>query len=275
MYINLLCKEIKDILFEYKHAIIAEDDFNKLVTTAHDDLIAFSQKDPSSLGEPLHILYSYLSYKAVLYYRISNLLYKNNQKVIARKISENAKLKTGIEIHPGAQIGKRFILDHGIGTVIGETSIIGDDCYFLQSIILGAKTIKNNPMKRRHPKIGNNVELGGFVRIFGNVNIGDNVKISPNTIIFKDIPNDSIVKKISNYQITTSKNDLIINGYLKKDNQVTVWINELPNNLICKINNQSVDFKLEIDHIVIKNVTQSISEIELSADNDTITLYFI
>ncbi len=135
-------------------------------------------------------------------YRIANYIYINFEdeffKIKARQISEYTKSFTGIKIHPNALIGKSFILNHGYGTVIGETVIIGDNCYILQGVILGSKTISNNNSEKRHPTLGNNVEIGAFSRLFGDIIIGDNVFISPHNIITKDIPcNTKIIMKKS------------------------------------------------------------------------------
>ena len=137
-------------------------------------------------------------------YRIANFIHKNFDeeffKIKARKISEHTKSITGIEIHPNATIGEYFIIDHGFGTVIGETSIIGDYCYILQGVILGSKGISNNNSNKRHPTIGNHVEIGAFCRLFGNITIGNNVFISPHNIITKDISNNTKVITKQHYE---------------------------------------------------------------------------
>ena len=112
------------------------------------------------------------------------------------------KVKTGIEIHPASKMGNNFFIDHGVGTVIGETCIIGDNCYFLQNIILGSSKIAQNKNGSRHPIIGNNVEIGGYVRIFGRVTIGNNVKISPHSIIYEDVPDNHVVTIKNTQQYT-------------------------------------------------------------------------
>jgi len=159
------------------------------------DLKSFSKKDPSANSNYKLILESYQGFRAVMNYRISNYIHRNFNDdffiIKARKISEQTKVLTGIEIHPNATIGKNFILDHGFGTVIGETSIIGDDCYILQGVILGSKNISNNEKTKRHPTIGNNVEIGAFCRLFGDITVGDNVFISPHNIITKNIKSNS------------------------------------------------------------------------------------
>jgi len=161
------------------------------------DLYEFSRKDPSSEYNYHIILESYMGYKAILYYRVANYIVNYLKDVFfqikARKISEIAKRETGIEIHPKATIGVPFILDHGFGTVIGETTIIGDYCYILQGVILGSKSIANNQKNKRHPTIGNYVEIGAFSRILGDIEIGNYVFISPHSIVTHSIPDNSRV----------------------------------------------------------------------------------
>lgn len=177
-------------------------DIIQLITCKiQDDLFSFASKDPAAKKSPEYILEAYKSFQAVLSYRIANALYNCCSKtinisplqIIARQISEEAKVTTGIEIHPAANIGCRFVIDHGYGTVIGETAEIGDDCYLLQGVILGAREIAANHITKRHPTLGNRVEVGGFARIFGAVTIGDDVKISPCVVITKDVPAKSKV----------------------------------------------------------------------------------
>lgn len=126
----------------------------------------------------------YPSFKAILYYKISHFLYVNKKYFLARYISEKAKRKTGIEIHPGATIGKGLFIDHGVGVVIGETVIIGNDVTIYHGVTLGG--VKNTNGKR-HPTIGNNVMIGCGAKILGDITIGNNVKIGANSIILHDV----------------------------------------------------------------------------------------
>lgn len=121
---------------------------------------------------------------------------------VARDISEVAKVETGVEIHPGAAIGKRFVVDHGIGTVIGETCTIGDDCYLLQGVVLGSSKISNNKAGKRHPTLGNNVQVGSFSKILGNIVVGNDVVIGAGCLITDNIPAFSKVSVFNEYQIT-------------------------------------------------------------------------
>lgn len=164
----------------------------------------------------------YKALQAVIDYRIANCLQyycyseyakdysEESRKALqldlrkqARRISEDSKVKTGVEIHPAAKIGHRFVIDHGFGTIIGETCEIGDDCYILQEVVLGATGVKGNASGRRHPKIGNHVELAGGVRIYGSVEIGNNSIIYGNAIVTQDVPENSQVRVTNQIQITT------------------------------------------------------------------------
>jgi serine O-acetyltransferase len=159
----------------------------------YDDAIAFSKKDPASKKDPIKVIAGYTSFRAVLHYRIANMTLRllgnsNEVESYASVISSRGKLLSGAEIHHCSTIGRRLILDHGVGTVIGETSVIGDDCYILGGVTLGASGIAGNPSGKRHPTIGNRVQIGAYSRIFGNISVGDDVFIGPNCLITKDIP---------------------------------------------------------------------------------------
>ncbi|ECZ2620201.1 TPA: serine acetyltransferase [Salmonella enterica] len=192
---------IFNILYENKIFYLSDEDINLISRLCYDDLYALSEKDPAGRQDLNYIAITYSSYFAVLSYRISHFLYDNGLFLDAKIISENAKIKTGIEIHPAAIIGKRFVVDHGTGTVIGETSIIGEDCYILQSVIIGSSSIANNPIGKRHPVIGNNVEIGAFVNLLGNIKIGNNVKISPRVTLKNSVPDNVIVTKKTEIEI--------------------------------------------------------------------------
>jgi serine O-acetyltransferase len=135
-------------------------------------------------------VFLYPSFKVKLYYKISHFLYKRKRFLIARIISEKAKRKTGIEIHPGATIGKNLFIDHGMGVVIGETCIIGDNVTLFHGVTLGGTGKEKG---KRHPTIGNNVFIGSGAKILGNITIGNNVKIGANSVILESIPDNVTV----------------------------------------------------------------------------------
>lgn len=133
-------------------------------------------------------VFLYPSFKAQLYHRISKFFYKRKHYFIARYISEKAKRKTGIEIHPGATIGKNLFIDHGQSVVIGETAIIGDNVTMFHGVTLGGTGKEKG---KRHPTIGNNVFIGSGAKILGNIIIGDNVKIGANAVVLNSIKENS------------------------------------------------------------------------------------
>lgn len=135
-------------------------------------------------------VFLYPSFKVKLYYKISHFLYKRKRFLIARIISEKAKRKTGIEIHPGATIGKNLFIDHGMGVVIGETCVIGDNVTLFHGVTLG---VTGKEKGKRHPTIGNNVFIGSGAKILGNITIGNNVKIGANSVILESIPDNVTV----------------------------------------------------------------------------------
>lgn len=149
-------------------------------------------------------VFLYPSFKVQIYYKIAKFFYTKKHYLIARYISEKAKRKTGIEIHPGATIGKNLFIDHGFGVVIGETAIIGDNVIMFHGVTLGGTGKEKG---KRHPTIGNNVFIGSGAKILGNIKIGTNVKIGANAVILTDIednttavgiPGISIKKEINN-----------------------------------------------------------------------------
>ena len=229
---------INDILDEEFFSCVPTDNKTKelivseLYQVVQGDLMALVTYDPAakhSYGKVIkdydkkYVQATYKGFEAVRDYRISHFIYyysktkyaiKDNDdealirleaylKLIARNMSENSKVRTAIEIHPAAMIGERFAIDHGYGTVIGETCKIGNDCYILQGVILGSKKIKGNKKGKRHPTIGNNVHIGAFVRITGNITVGDDCKICPNAVIYRSIPPHSKIKIDNQVQITT------------------------------------------------------------------------
>ncbi|MHA1783441.1 MAG: serine O-acetyltransferase, partial [Promethearchaeota archaeon] len=151
------------------------------------DVSAAFNKDPAARSL-LEVLTSYPGIKAVLLYRIAHFFWEIGMPFVPRYLSEIAREISGIEIHPGAKIGKDFFIDHGGGVVIGETSEIGDNVTLYQGVVLGGTT--NDPVKR-HPTVGNNVVIGTGAKLLGPIKIGDNVKIGANSVVIKDVPSNS------------------------------------------------------------------------------------
>lgn len=187
-----------------------EDWFNRVVENALADLLAFSEKDPAAGSEPERVVSGYSSFRAVAHYRLAHALTTDPEPHAAwgamecatfgRLISCRGKLLSGAELHPACRIGRRLILDHGYGAVIG------DDCYLLGGITLGSVGISDNPMGKRYPTIGDRVQIGAFARIFGPVTIGDDVFIGPHCVIKEDVPSGSIVTVKTEIQVTRIRN---------------------------------------------------------------------
>jgi serine O-acetyltransferase len=155
----------------------------------YEEIRAAQKKDPAARNF-LEVLLLYQGLHALISHRIAHFFYKARFFFLARLISQISRHITGIEIHPGAQIGKRFFIDHGIGVVIGETAIIGDNVLLYQGITLGGTGLEKG---KRHPTIGNNVVIGAGAKVLGNITIGDNSYIGANAVVVKDVPPNSTV----------------------------------------------------------------------------------
>ncbi|WP_415063373.1 serine O-acetyltransferase [Bdellovibrio sp.] len=123
--------------------------------------------------------------KALFFHRVAHALYQMQLFFLARLMAEISRLLTGIEIHPGATIGRRLVIDHGMGVVIGETAVIGDDCIIFHGVTLGG--LKFDPVKR-HPTVGNKVMIGTGAKVLGPITVGDGALIAANAVVTKDVP---------------------------------------------------------------------------------------
>ena len=148
---------------------------------------AYKERDPAARSA-LEILLLYPGVKAVRSHRKANWCYRHNLKFLGRLISQASRHRTGIEIHPGATIGKRLVIDHGMGIVIGETAEIGDDCLIYHGVTLGGT---GKDVGKRHPTIGNHVLIGTGAKVLGPITIGDNSRVAANAVVLKDIPENS------------------------------------------------------------------------------------
>ena len=151
--------------------------------TVREDLNTALLRDPAARNK-FEVFLTYPGVHAIWNYRISHWLWSHNFKLIARVLSNRARRRTGIEIHPGAEIGRRFFIDHGIGVVIGETTTIGDDVMLYHNVTLGARRFAHG---KRHPSIGNRVTIGAGAKILGPVTIADDVRIPYNRVVLEDI----------------------------------------------------------------------------------------
>ena len=154
-----------------------------------DEIKTVKDRDPAAKSA-LEVLLLYPGLHALVSYRISHQLWQWKVPIIPRWLSQYARFLTGIEIHPGAQIGKRFFIDHGMGVVIGETAIVGDNVLLYQGVTLGGTGKETG---KRHPTLGNNVVVGAGAKILGNITIGDNSYIGANAVVIKNVPPNSTV----------------------------------------------------------------------------------
>ena len=165
-----------------------------MIKRIFEDLDTALAKDPAARNR-LEVALTYPGVHALWGHRISHFLWQINLKLIARIHANLVRSWTGIEIHPAATIGRRFFIDHGMGVVIGATTIIGDDVMIYHNVTLGAKSnIGVTAQDKRHPTIGNNVLIGAGAKILGNINIGAGSKISANSVVTRDIAPQSTVE---------------------------------------------------------------------------------
>ncbi len=157
--------------------------------TIREQLDTIFREDPAARSA-LEIFLCYPGFHAILIHRFSHLLYKAGIPILPRFISQIARFLTGIEIHPGATIGRRFFIDHGMGVVIGETTEIGDDVLVYQNVTLGGT---GNEQGKRHPTLGNNVVVGTGAKVLGSIRIGNNVKIGAGSVVVHPVPDNSTV----------------------------------------------------------------------------------
>ncbi|WP_417809537.1 serine O-acetyltransferase [Thioclava sp.] len=174
-----------------KHSFGEQDAaISSILEYAVQDLVAYHRRDPSVRHKPISCLISqHSTYFAVLCYRIAHhLIVSTGAAREAIHISFAARSTTGTEIHPEARIGQRFVVDHGWGTVVGQTAEIGDDCYILNNVTLGGRCAANAPDGKRHPTLGHRVQICAGANVFGPVHVGNDCFVGPYTTITKDVP---------------------------------------------------------------------------------------
>lgn len=150
---------------------------------------AYRRNDPAARSN-WEVFFLYNGLHAEIYYRIAHWLYLRKLRFLARWISQLARRRTGVEIHPAATIGRRLVIDHGTGIVIGATAQIGDDCLLYQGVTLGGTGAQR---EKRHPTLGNNVMVGCGAKILGPFTVGDNARIAANSVVLNEVPPNSTV----------------------------------------------------------------------------------
>jgi serine O-acetyltransferase len=154
-----------------------------------EDIRTVFERDPAVRSIP-EIIFCYPGFHALLIYRLAHAFWVRKCRFIARLISHFGRVTTGIEIHPGARIGRRFFIDHGMGVVIGETAEIGDDCTLYHGVTLGGTSWAK---EKRHPTLGNNIVVGAGAKVLGPFRVGDNSKIGANSVVVRAVPDNSTV----------------------------------------------------------------------------------
>jgi serine O-acetyltransferase len=160
-----------------------------LLSLIREDVATVLDHDPAAKSR-LEIYLCYSGLHAVWFYRMNHWLWNHGFFLVARWLSQVARLLTGIEIHPGAKIGRRFFVDHGMGVVIGETAIIGDDVTLYQGVTLGGTGKEHG---KRHPTIEDSVVIGGGAKILGNITVGKNCRIGAGSVVLRNVPENSTV----------------------------------------------------------------------------------
>jgi serine O-acetyltransferase len=161
----------------------------KLISWIREDVAAVLERDPAAKSH-LEVFLCYSGLHALWFYRINHWLWNRGFFLLSRCLSQCARFLTGVEVHPGARIGRRLFIDHGMGVVIGETTIIGDDVTMYQGVTLGGTGKEHG---KRHPTIGDNVVIGGGAKILGNVTVGKNCRIGAGSVVLRNVPDDSTV----------------------------------------------------------------------------------
>jgi len=154
-----------------------------------EDIRSILDRDPAAQSV-LEVLLCYSGLHALWFHRFNHWLWKHNCRLLARWLSQVARLLTAIEIHPGAEIGRRLFIDHGMGVVIGETSMIGDDVTLYQGVTLGGTGKEKG---KRHPTIGNGVAIGAGARVLGNIRVGDNSRVGAGSVVLRDVLDNSTI----------------------------------------------------------------------------------
>src|ERR1700728_127944 len=160
-----------------------------LFRSAREDVAAVFESDPAARSY-FEVLICYPGLQAVWAHHLSHWLWRHGLRFLARFVSQLARFFTGIEIHPGAEIGRRLFIDHGMGTVIGETAVVGDDVTLYQGVTLGGTGKEKG---KRHPTLGNNISIGSGAKLLGNITIGDNCRVGANSVVLRSVPPNSTI----------------------------------------------------------------------------------
>ena len=195
-----------------------------------EDIKVIYDNDPAAKNI-LEVILCYPGLHAIVAYRFAHRLYKWHIPLIPRIISYFTRIVTGIEIHPGARIGRRFFIDHGEGVVIGETTIVGDDVLLYQQVTLGGTGKESG---KRHPTLGNKVIVGAGAKVLGNITIGDNVRIGAGSVVVEDVPESSTVVGVPGRVVHRAVTD----------SQGNLMHNRIPDPIKCEINKLKAEIEI-------------------------------
>lgn len=213
--IRTVIELIRELPVKTVRKLFTPAEIKKIEEQVKQDLAFYLESDPAAHGSADMVKSAYLCFKAVATYRVShhivekaNLTGNESYHIYARQLSEWVKVLSGVEIHPAARIDTPFMIDHGWGVVIGETAEIGKRCCLLNGVVLGAMGIVGNPSTKRHPTLGDNVQVGALTEILGNITIGSNTIIGPRLKVTRSIPPNSQLVRKTEYLIvrTTEQN---------------------------------------------------------------------
>lgn len=195
----------------------------KIFQTLKEDIGIIYKKDPAARNI-VEVIFCYPGFHALLLHRISHKLWLWKVPVIPRLISTFARFLTGIDIHPGATIGRRFFIDHGMGVVIGETTEIGDDCLLYQGVTLGGTSAKQ---EKRHPTLGRGVVVGAGAKVLGAITLGNYAKVGAGSVVVNDVPEHATVVGIPGRVVVQKVYD---------DESGQLMHNRIPDPISCELN---------------------------------------
>lgn len=172
-----------------------------------EDIDSVLERDPAAKSR-LEIVLCYAGLHAIWFYRLGHWFWTRNWRLLARWLSQVARLLTGVEIHPGAEIGRRFFIDHGMAVVIGETAVVGDDVTLYQGVTLGGS---GKEKLKRHPTIGNDVVIGAGAKVLGNIRVGDHSRVGAGSVVLRDVPDHSTIVGVPGHIILRNGKRVVIN----------------------------------------------------------------
>jgi serine O-acetyltransferase len=177
-----------------------------MISAIREDMATVLERDPAAKSR-LEILLCYAGLHAIWFHRINHWFWNHHLYLLARWLSQVVRFFTGIEIHPGAQLGRRLFIDHGMGVVIGETATVGNDVTLYQGVTLGGTGKEHG---KRHPTIGDNVVVGGGAKILGNITVGNNCRVGAGSVVTRDVPENSTVVGVPGHIIFRNGQRVVI-----------------------------------------------------------------